>query len=202
MSKNKELRARSREQLGGSLFAEAWLMVLLASLICGLISGVASYTLIGIIILTGPLEYGLSRILYAFVKEGKNVELGDLFVAFKEDFSNTLLLGLLKTIFIALWTFLFIIPGIVKSYSYSMSAFIQQESENKDWKYCLDESRRIMHGHKMKLFLLDLSFIGWYIVGSLCLGVGVLWVDAYRLTARANFYKELTENVTVKDVNE
>ena len=203
MSSNKQLRAKSREQLGGNIFAEAWLMVLLAVLIYELILSVAGYTAIGVIILLGPLEYGLARSLYSLVKTEKKIDLADLFVAFKEDFANALLLGLIKAIFIALWSLLLVIPGIIKSYSYSMAAYIQQESENKEWKYCIDESRRIMNGYKWKLFVLDLSFIGWYILGILCFGIGVLWVEAYHSTARANFYVELTGgNVKVEDVKE
>ena len=56
---------------------------------------------------------------------------------------------------------------------------------------CITESRRIMSGNKMRLFLLDLSFIGWYIVGALCFGIGTLWVNAYHQMARANFYEDL-----------
>ena len=55
----------------------------------------------------------------------------------------------------------------------------------------LRESHRLMKGHRMELFLLNLSFIGWMIVGSLCLGVGTLWVSAYMETANAVFYEEL-----------
>ena len=86
---------------------------------------------------------------------------------------------------------LFIIPGIVKSYSYSMSYYLQQEDKSKDWKACLDESRSRMDGHKGQLFLLDLSFIGWYIVGLLCLGVGTLFVVPYHDMARTNFFMAL-----------
>ena len=47
-----------------------------------------------------------------------------------------------------------------------------------------------MKGKKWKLFCLDLSFIGWYLLGMLCLGVGVLWVDPYHKVSMALFYEE------------
>ena len=72
-----------------------------------------------------------------------------------------------------------------------MSAFIQQDAADKDWKTCIDKSREMMKGYKMSLFLLDLSFIGWYIVGILCFGIGVLFVQPYHMQARAEFYEEL-----------
>ena len=58
-------------------------------------------------------------------------------------------------------------------------------------KECIDRSRSIMDGYKMKLFLLDLSFIGWYIIGTLACGIGILFVYPYHMTARANFYESL-----------
>ena len=67
-----------------------------------------------------------------------------------------------------------------------------------DWKQCIDESRRMMNGCKWKLFVLDLSFLGWYILGALCCGIGVLWVDPYRRAARAEFYVELTAQPAVE----
>ena len=53
----------------------------------------------------------------------------------------------------------------------------------------------MMNGHKMDLFILDLSFIGWMIVGSLCLGVGTLWVSAYMEAAHAHFYESIQSYV-------
>ena len=161
-------------------------------LIADAIQGALSFTFIGFIIMAGPLEYGLARIMTATARGKGDVDIADIFVGFKEDAGSTIVLGLLKYIFICLWSILFVIPGIIASYAYSMSAFIQQDSPNKDWKYCIDESKKIMKGNKWKLFVLDLSFIGWYIVGALCFGVGVIFVMPYHKQARANFYLELT----------
>lgn len=191
MSENKRLRAKARANLGGGIFQNMWLLTLVAILVYSVIMGAASYTIIGAILLGGPLEYGLSRIMVSTARGKKEVDFAVLFDGFKDDFGGTVLLGLLKSIFIFLWTLLLIIPGIVKSYSYAMSTYIQQDAENKDWKACIDKSRKMMDGYKMKLFLLDLSFIGWYIVGALCFGVGVLFVMPYHYQARTEFYEEL-----------
>ena len=70
--------------------------------------------------------------------------------------------------------------------------FIFQESDGKKaWRECIDESKNLTDGYKGKLFLLDLSFIGWFILGFLCFGIGVLWVSVYHQEARAHFYEEL-----------
>ena len=56
---------------------------------------------------------------------------------------------------------------------------------------CITESRRMMNGHKMQAFLLDLSFLGWLILGSCACGIGTLFVMPYMEAARAAFYEEL-----------
>ena len=147
---------------------------------------------VGSLIVVGPLGYGLARVMTDRVRSKERIELGDTFKGFTENFGGSLILGLLQSIFIALWSLLLVVPGIVKAYSYSMSYYIQQEDKSKDWKACLDESRQMMDGYKGRLFCLDLSFIGWYIVGALCFGVGTLFVAPYHRMARANFFMALS----------
>ena len=72
-----------------------------------------------------------------------------------------------------------------------MAYYIMVDHPEYTWKQCLDESQKMMKGHKGQLFCLDLSFIGWYIVGMLCLGLGVLWVYPYHHVARTEFYHAL-----------
>ena len=75
-----------------------------------------------------------------------------------------------------------------------MAPFIQQDSEDKGWKSCMDRSTELMRGRKADLFMLDLGFIGWYILGALCLGIGIFFVVPYHLTARANFYESIKDS--------
>ncbi len=202
-----EIRAKARASLGGNIFATTWLYMVLVCFIDGVLNSLGSSisgrwqqnifaTTVGslisiavLVLVTGPIAYGVAKISLSLVRGKDKVNLEDLFSGYKENFTASMLLGLLKTIFLFLWTLLFIIPGIIKSYSYSMAFYIQQDSENKDWNYCITESRKRMNGHKAELFVLDLSFLGWYIVGFLCLGVGVLWVSAYHTLARTHFYE-------------
>ena len=106
-------------------------------------------------------------------------------------FGGTLLLGLLSSLFTFLWGLLLVIPGVVKSYAYSQAVYVKVDHPDYDWRRCLDESIQMMKGHKMDLFVLDLSFIGWYIVGALCLGLGTLWVAPYHAATRTQFYEDL-----------
>ena len=82
-----------------------------------------------------------------------------------------------------------IIPGIVKAYAYSMAYYIKLDHPDYGWNACITASRQLMDGHKWEKFVLDLSFLGWIIVGSLCLGVGTLWVTPYMEAANAQFYE-------------
>ena len=191
MVNNSELRARARKQLGGNIFATAWLLMLVACLISSVIIGATSYIIIGIVLVYGPMMYGLSKVLLEQARGAEKPNIGTLFKGFSDDFGGLVLLGFLQALFLTLWSLLFVVPGIIKSYSYSMAFYIKNDDISKDWKTCINESRAMMNGKKWKLFCLDLSFIGWYILGSLCLGVGVLFVIPYHEMARANFYEEL-----------
>ena len=77
------------------------------------------------------------------------------------------------------------------SYSYSMAFYILQDNPDLTWRKALDESRRLMYGNRGKLFALDLSFIGWYILGGILLGVGTFFVAPYHEMARAHFYLDI-----------
>lgn len=190
-----ELKERAREQLGNNLFGKNWTTAVLACLVYGLLIGAIQMitgagTIVSILI-GGPLLYGLARLFLWQAVNKEPMEIGDLFKGFTDDFSGTLLLNLMQTVFVCLWSLLFVIPGIVKSYSYSMAFFIKADHPEYDWRKCLEESKRLTSGHKMDLFVLDLSFIGWSIIGMLCLGIGSLWVMAYRYATLAQCYKVL-----------
>ena len=196
MLSNRELRARAREQLGGNIFATAWLWMLLMCLIFSAIYGAASYTVAGVIVLAGPLEYGFVKVLLDKARGTEKPAMGKLFSGFSENFGASLVLGLMVMVFTCLWSLLFVIPGIIKAYSYSMAFYIRNDNNTKDWKQCIDESKQMMNGNKWKLFCLDLSFIGWYILGALCFGVGTLFVEPYHMQARTNFYLSLKGEIS------
>lgn len=185
------MKRRAREQLGGNLFGNTWLMALLVGLIFHVISGAAGSTVVGVIV-TGPIAVGMTSVFMSVTKGKRDISLDELFSGFSNDFADNLLLGLMQTLYIFLWSLLFIIPGIIKAYSYSMAYYIKLDHPTVySWNDCLQESARIMKGNKWKLFVLDLSFLGWFIVGALCLGVGVFWVIPYYQTAKVNFYESL-----------
>lgn len=197
MVPNSELRAKARKTLGNGIFTNEWIFALLVSLIAGAVIGFTSSFLLGVLII-GIVNIGLNK--YYLYRSRNTVKYDDfniLIDGVKVDVAGNVVLGLLITLFTALWSLLFVIPGIVKSYSYSMAYFLKIDHPEYTATQAIDESRRIMNGHKMKLFLLDLSFIGWLILGSLCFGIGTLWVNAYMQASRAEFYRDLVGETVI-----
>lgn len=187
---NYEIRAKSRQDLGGNIFNNKWMMALLAYLIYSLIVGVCAATGIGsiaLLLITGPLSVGLFGYFMKLTRaETPSIE--NIFDGFK-DFAQNFLLYLMITIFTFLWSLLFIIPGIVKAYAYSMAYYIKRDNPAYDWKQCIDESKARMDGHKWELFCLHFSFIGWALLCIFTFGIGYLWLVPYMQTADANFYE-------------
>ena len=101
---------------------------------------------------------------------------------------------LLTKVFIFLWTLLLIIPGIIKSYAYRMVPYILADNPNIGVQKSITLSNEMTMGHKFDLFVLDLSFIGWYLLGALALGVGVLFVMPYENATNAELYLVLRKN--------
>ncbi len=130
---------------------------------------------------------------HTFFKKNINetVDLSELKAGFN-DYKRTLVTILLRDIFLALWFCLFLIPGIVKSYSYMMVPYILLDEPELSAKEVITRSREMMNGHKWRTFLLDLSFIGWAILSLLTIGlVGLLYSEPYRRSTRAALYHEL-----------
>lgn len=114
-----------------------------------------------------------------------------------EYFKNLLFLKLWKYLFVTLWSLLFLIPGIVKSYSYSQAEllykdYVDSTGEQPDPRMIIAESSRIMNGYKGALFLLDFSFIGWHILNTMTMGILGLWLTPYTAMSRVVFYEILT----------
>lgn len=213
------IKAKARYDLGGKLFCEKWLSAVLFVFVFGIIAGLgevfinggsssiqpgqtldpskvpfiigASVLGLAFAIATLPMFYGNAK-NFLSVTRGASSSVGTMFHGYTENGSRNFATAFFVSLFSTLWSLLLIIPGIVKYYSYSMSFYILVDHPEYDWKTAITESRKMMNGHKWELFVLDLSFIGWFIVGSLCLGVGLLWAYSYYEAARANFYNEIS----------
>lgn len=108
----------------------------------------------------------------------------------------------LRGLYIFLWSLLFIIPGIVKAYSYAMTPFIMAENPNLTANEAISASKEMMYGHKLELFLLELSFIGWNLLSVLTLGIGTLFLNPYMNVSLAIFYRSISRPAYTVEVIE
>ena len=190
MKRAKELRAAAWEKKKGR-----WGMLALVFFIYSLIMAACaalSYVVVGavaVLLLSGPLMLGFTMVCLA-VSRRQGASLSKLFEGFSR-FGDSLVLFLLMDIFIFLWSLLFIIPGIIKMYSYSMSWFVLHDRPDLTGNEARKRSIYLMRGHKWRLFCLDFSFLGWYLLSALTLGILAFWVTPYHMMARAEFYQEL-----------
>lgn len=133
------------------------------------------------------LEVG-GRKFFIKAAEG-DTYMGSLGYGFREGrYTNIILTMMLRSIFIFLWTLLLIIPGIIKSYAYRMVPYILADNPKIGYMRAIQLSNEMTHGQKFEIFVLDLSFIGWYLLGTLALFVGVLFVKPYDDATNAELY--------------
>ncbi|MBO7274502.1 MAG: hypothetical protein J6V22_06570, partial [Clostridia bacterium] len=126
MTSASEIRRRARETLGGNIFKSPWLYALLVGIITAAIASVASFIPVGSILIAGPIAIGTGA--YFLNRVRRRVEYDNLEILFdgvRNDLGDNIIIGILNAVFIALWSLLFVIPGIVKSYSYSMAYYIK-----------------------------------------------------------------------------
>lgn len=138
-----------------------------------------------------PLSYLFVKEMLGFVRGGKIEISSSLVDKFKADYLKSIKVIGLMSIYIFLWCLLLFIPGIIKSYSYCFAPYISMDNDELTVEECINESMKMMNGNKMKLFLLDLSFIGWYLLCIVTLGIAILWVVPYHEAARIALYEDI-----------
>lgn len=147
---------------------------------------------IATLLITLPITWGFTVLFLGVYRDGEEVKVEKLFDGFK-DYGRILGTTLLSYVYIVLWTLLLIIPGIIKGYSYALTPFILKDHPELKFNGAIEESMRLMDGRKMRLFVLDLTFIGWGLLCIITCGIASLWVQPYRYTAHAAFYQEVLE---------
>lgn len=186
-SSSYQLRNRAWNALDGKLGQAA-----LVTLIFVIISSAASSATFGALaILLLPMQYAFTVAFLRMIRGEKELEVADLFTVYRDQFERTFIVELLMNLYTLLWMLLLIVPGIVKAYSYALAPYLVQDHPEMSASQAIDESMRLMEGHKMRLFMLDLSFIGWWLLCCLTFGLLTFIVAPYQLTARAEFYREL-----------
>ena len=137
----------------------------------------------------GVLEMGYADFLLK-QHDGKETEFKDLFSKF-DWFGTGFAQHFLRGLYTALWSLLFIIPGIIKGYAYAMTPFILAEHPELSASRAIELSQQMMDGHKADLFILELSFIGWSLLAAVTLNLGNIALNPYKNAAHAAFYRQL-----------
>lgn len=137
-----------------------------------------------------PIEIGCKRFYLRNLNEPAQV--GNVGFAFDNNYKNITKTMFFRDLYTILWTLLFIIPGIVKSYEYQMIPYLLAENPQMTKEQAFAESKRMMTGQKWKAFVLDLSFIGWHILSAITLGIlGIFYVQPYMDATHAALYEAL-----------
>ncbi|MFQ6824137.1 MAG: DUF975 family protein [Agathobacter sp.] len=137
-----------------------------------------------------PLEVGCKK--YYLRNLNEPAQVGNIGYAFDNNYKNITKTMFFRDLFTVLWTLLFIIPGIVKSYEYQMIPYLLADNPQMTKEQAFEESKRMMQGQKWKAFVLDLSFIGWNILSALTLGIlGIFYVQPYMDATHAALYEAL-----------
>ena len=178
-----EFRSRARQKLN----AHYW-DALLAVIVEGALLSVGSPVAI---IIGGAFVIGLAS-FFLHNADRQNADITDLFAPFSKQFGNSIVYFILSSVFISLWSCLFVIPGIVAAISYSMAPYILAEHPEMSAMNAIKLSKDMMLGNKGRYFCLQLSFIGWILLSLLTFGIGMLFLIPYMQAANAEFFNEVS----------
>ena len=159
-------------------------------IVVGTMSGVAAIGFFVKLLAVNPLTVGCKR--FFVVNSDGGAELGELLHGFKNGYGNVVVGMFLRDLFIGLWSLLLVVPGIIKSYSYRMVPYLLADEPGISGKEAMERSKQMMKGQKMNAFLLDLSFLGWFLLSLITAGVvNVFWTQPYVEATDAELYKAL-----------
>jgi uncharacterized membrane protein len=153
---------------------------------------IANVLAIAVLAAVGPFALGFAGFFLKRIR-GEEIMVENIFDGFKRFFSGFLVM-FFYALFTVLWGLLLVIPGIIKAFGYSMAFYIMYDNPEIKPLEALKKSQIMMKGYKWKLFLLQLSFIGWMLLASLTFWVGFLWLNPYMYLSMANFYENLKRN--------
>ena len=195
-----ELKTRAKAQIKGNI-GILFVITLVIAVVSGLATALLSLipvvgSLAATVIVTPAFALSVYRV-YLNLFNGTKPEVKDAFSGF-DDFWAAFKVNFLVGLFTMLWSLLFVIPGIVKAYSYSMSMYILAENKGKAALECINESKAMTNGHKMDLFVLSLSFIGWLLLVGITFGIAAIWVTPYMQATLTNAYQSLKTTPVVE----
>lgn len=189
MKPRPEIKRQARDRFSAQYGISIGAMVLAAVL-----TSAVSATFIGGLLIAPLFAVGYCWFTLC-VYRGEKCDIGEMFGKGFRDYARNLGGMLWMYLFTILWTLLFVIPGIVKSMAYFMTPYILADCPNVKAEDALKLSMRMTKGHKGKVFVMGLSFIGWALLSAVTFGiVGIVYAGPYMYTSFAGLYEELKKN--------
>lgn len=185
----RENRDLTEREIGQGLF--------IATIALGIVALFLSLALLLSIFIFNPLILGGKK-FFLNAAQDRTESFSDMGFAFSSGhYWNIVLTLFLKNLFIFLWSLLLLIPGVIKTYAYAMVPYLLAENPEMEYKEALETSDDMTRGHKWEMFVLDLSFLGWYILGSLLFGLGFYFVHPYYNATHAELYLALKDKASL-----
>lgn len=182
MISRREVKSLAKDQLEGNWAIAIIVFLIYLVLMCTSVTNL----LLGGLVLVGVSTFAMN------LAKNKKARINDVFSNFNI-YLKTLGLYLLVAIIVCVGFALFIVPGIILTLMLSQSFFILNDDNEKPVVECIKESVKMMKGHKWEYFVLQLSFIGWWILVAFTCGIAALWVQPYVWVTEANYYVKLKE---------
>lgn len=149
-----------------------------------------------------PLQVVFYNVLLRAVRHSDDNWWDNAWEIIRKQYGKFLLAELVRIIILVVVSiFTLLIGGIILAYAYAMVPYLLHDYPELSIREAMKISREMMRGHKWELFILDLSFIGWFILGILTFGIGILFAQPYQLTARAAFYDDLRAEKLVEEAD-
>ena len=165
------------------------LYAVLSSVLTGATAGLAGFLLLP------PLTVGYAYFSLRLYR-GETCEISDMLSVGFLDYLKNLVGFLWMYLFTFLWSLLFIIPGIIKGIAYSMTPYILAERDDVSAQDAIKVSMEMTYGYKMDIFVMGLSFVGWWILSAMTCGIlAVFFTGPYTATSFAGLYEELKANL-------
>ena len=161
-------------------------------MITGLLAGIA--TVVILIVLVAKVFVGnllkMGGYRFFILNQTAQPGIGTLLDGVRSGhYVNIVLTMFLRDLFTALWSLLLVVPGIVKHYEYLMVPYIIAENPAMDYKEAFQISKQMMDGEKMEAFIMDLSFLGWYLLSAVTCGLlAIFYVNPYVQASFAEMY--------------
>ena len=184
--KRSELKKAAKAQIKGNVWT-FFVVNLLNSLLTGVTIGILS-----------PAINTSVCAMYLQLTRGEEVSVGDMFCRMKT-LGKSWWLMILIAFFLSLWSMLAAIPGMIKSYAYSMAYYALAENPELTARQALRRSKQIMKGHKWQRCVLDLSFFWWHLLGGITFGLAYIYIVPYMNATVANFYRAISAEAPVAE---